>query len=393
MRPPATNNLPLDDRLRRATFRFESWIRNQALPLWAHAGFDPSSHASYERLLADGAPDLKADMRVRVQARQVFVFALAHHLDWYDNGQALAEKALAFVEHSGAHPVAGYVHMLDHRYRVIDGRQDLYDHAFFLLAHAWCYRAFGKRSALEKASKLLNYLDRAFASDKGGWNEGNYRTAYRRQNPHMHMLEAFLSLYDASHDDRWLIRAGEVVQLFETRFYDPARKVLLEYFTPDWAVIEGEKGERVEPGHMMEWVWLLRWYESRAGRPVAHFADALYSKVLSSGIHSGSGLLLDEIAPDGRVLAGTKRCWPQTEYIKACIAQARAGRPGCEAHAADAIDRLFRYYLDDVRIPGLYLDRRGVDDEILDTPVPASTLYHLVVAAAEASAYCRERGQ
>lgn len=377
--------------LRRAASRFESWFRERALPFWKGNGIDPVARSFYERLLPDGSPDLKADVRLRVQARQIFVYAFAQDLGWCDNGRAPAEGALAFVERVGAHSAGGFVHLLDSRHRVIDERQDLYDHAFFLLAYAWCHRAFGTGGALRKAAELANYLDRALGSEKGGWLEGDYPAPCRRQNPHMHMLEAYLALYDASGEHRWLDGAERIVRLFEKHFYDARRGVLLEYFADDWAPLPGEKGGIVEPGHMMEWVWLLRWYESRTRRSLAHFADTLYDRACALGTSAGSGLLIDEISADGRVLGANKRCWPQTEYIKAAVAQARAGRRECEAHAAQAIDRLFRYYLDEVPVPGLYLDRRDAGDAIIPGPVPASTLYHLIVAAAEASAYCKER--
>jgi mannose-6-phosphate isomerase len=367
----------------------EAWIRQYALPLWADRGFNSSAGAFYERLLPGGSADRRANIRVRVQARQIFVYAMAHVLGWYPGSRPMVEKALAFVDTVAVHPVAGkgYTHLLDHRFKVIDGKQDLYDHAFFILAYAWCYRAFGNEAALRKAVDLVEYFDRAFASGHGGWREGDYPAEYRRQNPHMHWLEAFLALYDATGEARWLAKAGEVVRLFETRFYDPGRQVLLEYFTDDWTPVT-DAGELVEPGHLMEWVWLLRGYESRTQRPVSHFADALYDKVHEIGL-SPSGLLFDEVKADGGVIKATKRCWPMTEYIKAGIAQARAGRPQGAEHAAVAIDRLFEYYICDERNPGLYIDRRGADDEIVDEVAPASTLYHLIAAAAEASAYCR----
>lgn len=391
MRNRHGGNSSLDANLRRAAAGFESWFREHALPLWARNGLDHDTHAFYERLLMDGSPDLKADVRVRVQARQIFVFAFAQDLGWCDNGRALAEEALGFVERVAAHAAGGFVHLLDCRHRVIDERQDLYDHAFFLLAYAWCYRALRTESALRKAAELTGYLDRILGSDKGGWLEGDYAAPCRRQNPHMHMLEAFLALYDVSGERHWLDRAERIVRLFEKYFYDARRGVLLEFFADDWTPLPCGKGEVVEPGHMMEWVWLLRWYESRSGCPPTNFADTLYDKARTLGTSAGAGLLIDEIGADGRVLSASKRCWPQTEYIKAAIAQARAGRRECEAHAAQAIDRLIRYYLDEVTMPGLYLDRRDANDAVIPGPVPASTLYHLIVAAAEASAYCKER--
>lgn len=382
----------LNKHLIQASARLEAWIRQQALPLWGRNGFDPSVHVFYERLLPDGSSDRKADIRVRVQARQIFVFAMAHHLGWYPEGRSIAEKTMAFVDAYAVHPTAGqgYTHLLDCRFKIIDRKQDLYDHAFFVLAYAWCYRAFGTEAALRKAVALTEYFDNAFYSAHGGWIEGDYPAEHRRQNPHMHLLEAFLALYDATRQERWLKKAQDMAGLFETRFYDHDRQVLMEYFTDNWMVSAKAEGEIVEPGHMMEWVWLLRWYENRSGQPVSHLADTLFNKALEIGVSPESGLLYDEVKADGRVIKATKRCWPMIEYIKAGIAQARAGRAEGEEHAAVAIDRLFEYYICNERIPGLYIDQRGAYDEVVTEVTPASTLYHLIVAAAEASAYCQQ---
>ena len=45
----------------------ETWIRDQALPLWQKVGFDPEFGANYERLLPDGQPDLEATLNKLVE--------------------------------------------------------------------------------------------------------------------------------------------------------------------------------------------------------------------------------------------------------------------------------------------------------------------------------------
>lgn len=363
----------------------------ESLPLWSRTGFNASVGASYERLLADGTPDTGADIRVRVQARQMFVYAMASYLGWSECGRGLVERIDAFVERTAVHPETGrgYVHLLDPGFKPIDRRQDLYDHAFFILAYAWCYRAWNDRAALDKAAGLVEYLDEKFKTANGGWREGDYPAQCRRQNPHMHLFEAFLALFDATADRYWLERAGELFELFETRFYDASRSVLFEYFDDRWSVLPGEPGRVVEPGHMMEWVWLLRGYGERAGVDVSAYADALYDKALAIGV-SSSGLLFDAVTPEGQVVKPTKRCWPMTEYIKASVAQARAGRAGAGERAAEAVEKLFEYYLC-ASTPGAYIDLRGSDDKVALDVSPASTLYHLIVAAAEVAEGSRRK--
>jgi len=368
--------------------RLENWLKNDAIPLWLTRGLNPENGVNYERLLPSGEVDFDSSVRVRVQARQAFFFAAAADRGWCDSGAAVAQRLLAYVQQHAAHPTAGggYTHLLDKHYKVVDTKQDLYDHAFFLLANAWVYRVCGDKSALAEAEKLVAHLDAKFGSAVGGWIEGDYKYVCRRQNPHMHLFEAFLALYDATGDAKWLARVGELFALFQTHFFDAEQQVLFEFFEEDWSLCADAKGEVVEPGHMMEWVWLLDWYSRRSGRPVAHYTKALYEKGLQIGMGK-SGLLFDAVAPDGRVIDPKKRCWGITELIKASLVQIRAGNPNAEAIAIKGVDDLFTYYLC-ASTPGSYVDQRGANDDVVVDVAPASTLYHLIVAAVELIDHC-----
>lgn len=369
--------------LQAAARRLESWIQQEALPLWLERGLVANLGANYERLTPAGVPDLTASTRVRVQARQAFFFAAAYTRGWCPAGANTAKALLAFVQQHAAHPSAGagYTHLMNPEFVVVDTKQDLYDHAFFLLANAWCYRALNDRAYLAEADKLIAHLDACFGSSVGGWIEGDYAYACRRQNPHMHLFEAFLALYDASGDAKYLARVGEIFALFQSHFFDAEQAVLFEFFDDHWQRLPGAKGDTVEPGHMMEWVWLLDWYSRRSGRPVARYTRALYQRGLAIGM-APSGLLYDAVAPDGRIIDPNKRCWGITELIKASLVQIRAGHPDAEAIAIKAVDDLFNFYLC-APTPGSYVDQRGANDEVVVDTAPASTLYHLIVAAME----------
>jgi mannose/cellobiose epimerase-like protein (N-acyl-D-glucosamine 2-epimerase family) len=369
--------------LRAAASRLEHWIKQEALPLWLARGIEPHHLASYERLTPAGVPDLDSTTRVRVQARQAFFFAAAYHRGWCPEGKTVAKNLLAFVQKSARHLTAGsgYTHLLDKHFVVVDTKQDLYDHAFFLLANAWCYRAFGEDSYLHEADELIAHLDTQFSSSVGGWIEGDYNYACRRQNPHMHLFEAFLALYDATKDAKYLARADELFALFQAHFFDAEHGVLFEFFDDNWARLPNAKGDVVEPGHMMEWVWLLDWYHRRTGRPVAQYTNALYARGLEIGMDK-SGLLFDAVSYTGEVIDANKRCWGITELIKASLVQIRAGNADAEAIAIKGVDDLFTYYLC-ASTSGSYVDQRGANDEVVVDVAPASTLYHLIVAAME----------
>lgn len=377
----------MSEQLRAVANRLENWIKNDAVPLWLARGIEPHKSAHYERLTVTGVADLEANIRVRVQARQAFFYAAAYSRGWCEQGKTIAQHILAFVDTHAFHPTAGggYTHLLDKNFAVIDSKQDLYDHAFFLLAFAWCYRVTADKTYINKAEQLIAHLDAHFKSPHGGWIEGDYDYECRRQNPHMHLLEAFLALYDATQNVYWLTRADEIITLFETHFYNAEQGVLLEFFQDDWQPLPDIRGELVEPGHMMEWVWLLDWYAKRRHKVMSHYTNVLYTRALTLGL-ADSGLLFSAVTADGRILDNNKRCWGMTEFIKASLVQMRAGNPDAEAHTIKAVNDLFSYFLC-ASTPGSYIDQRGAEDEVVVDFAPASTLYHIIVAAMELTDY------
>jgi len=369
--------------LRAAADRLQHWIQDAALPLWTSRGINPQNHANYERLLPDGLVDFTASTRVRVQSRQIFFYAAAYERGWCPQGKDIALNMMQFILAEAKHPSAkaGFSHLFDPNWKLVEHKQDLYDHAFHLLALGWSYRISKNADYLLEAKKVIAHLDEQFGAVNGGWTEGDYDYACRRQNPHMHLFEAFMALYEASGDGAFLARASEMFGLFQAHFFDENQQVLFEFFQDDWQLLEGKKGQQVEPGHMMEWVWLVDWYSRLTGRPVTKYADALYNNGMAKGI-STSGLVYDAITPNGEIMDGNKRCWGITELIKASLVQIRYGHRDAETVACEAVDDLFKYYLC-ASTPGSYVDQRGINDEIVVDTAPASSLYHIIVAAME----------
>ena len=98
--------------------RLENWIKNDAIPLWLARGLNPENGVNYERLLPSGEVDFESSVRVRVQARQAFFFAAAQSRGWCDEGGAVAQRLLGYVQQNAAHPTSGggYAHLLDKNY-------------------------------------------------------------------------------------------------------------------------------------------------------------------------------------------------------------------------------------------------------------------------------------
>lgn len=370
--------------------KYVDWLQHQAVPLWTSKGLDDEG-AAYERLLANGQPDLTSDRRVRVQARQMFVFAAAQSNGWINNGLEIIADLDSYVhKYAKSHNSAIFAHILDKDNKVLNESHDLYDVAFFLLAYAWRYHVFNDLKSLDYANKLLEQINLDLKGNAGGWQEGSYSHQHRRQNPHMHLFEAFLTLYSVTQDGKWLAKAGEVFCLFETRFYDHDKQVLLEFFNHDWSLASGEKGNTIEPGHMFEWVWLLRQYSMLTGTPVDNYCHSLYHNAIKIGLDPSSNLIFDQTTTTGKVANKVKRCWPMTEWIKAALTQATYANDkeqyDYQRDANKAFNSLTSYYLSS-DVNGNYYDQIGPNNEVISEFAPSSTLYHLLLAGLEAKRF------
>ncbi len=372
-----------------ASDKFSQWCKI-ALKYWAEQAKDPNGGYA-EHLLMDGTPDYDHVRRVRVQARQAYVYAHAAYLGWFDDAHAASNQAWDFATGAGsaggdfiAGPDKGCAHLVEGDGQMHNDMRDTYAQAFILLSGGWRYRAFKDEKSLAVVQSTLRYLNDNVKAENAGWYEAMPKpeNPQRRQNPHMHLFEAFISLYDATQDDAYMTLAHDMFALFEAHFFDRSTGVLLEFFNPDWSP-EGDGGP-TEPGHMMEWVWILMGYARISGRDVSTYVVALYDNAIKYGWNDKLGLLCDAVNIDGTPHSPTLRTWPQTELIKASVARASVeGSDDMFTAATDAINALFKYYLS-VPIKGGWADKLSPEGEIISTVMPTSTFYHLFCAAAEA---------
>ncbi len=364
---------------------YVDWVSGAALPLFLARGVDPATELFRERLHLDGTPDADADLRLRTHMRQAYVFAHAAILGLLPREAAIG-TAVAAMDGIRARAWApdgrpGWVHRLSGDGRVVDAKRDLYDHAFVLHALAWMGAATDDPRYHAWADETLDAIDRVMAAEAGGWAESDARELPRRQNPHMHLLEACLALHETSGAPRHLARAAEIVSLFRTRFFDEGIGTLREFFGPRWE-IDPDRSWRLDPGHMMEWVWLLRRYARSAGQPVARHTAALFAAAERLGF-GGGDFLLDEVDAAGRPASDGRRLWPQTEHLKACLVEYEAS--GDEAYLAKAdtmAGRMMATYLNGA-LPGLWVDRFDLAGGVAVDHVPASILYHLLAPVVE----------
>ncbi|MBI1392448.1 MAG: hypothetical protein GC152_06865 [Alphaproteobacteria bacterium] len=378
--------------------RARSWLMDAAFPLWTEKGVDARG-GFVERLSLDLEQVDDDATRVRVQARQTYAFAVAHRMG-FRHGRELARMgadrlvrlALADGRLPGRLMASGGGR--------IGHDVELYDCAFTMMALFEVAAATGDGSALAGATEAFARIVRTLRlpdgegfrerlpgdagsidgqrDDRGFDNDERVEKPPREQNPHMHLFEACLAGYRATRDIRYLDEAAAIGRFVFTNFY--RRDLgLVELHRRGASVADN----RIEPGHLFEWSWLLRApaaFRNAAARDLeadlpAGLADDLLRRAEGLATDAGRVLLAHDL--QGAPIDPRARTWTATEALRGAVAAWRAGRDG----ASDNIERFGERLFDDhLRDDGAWMDMVDIDGAPLSEDVTAASLYHIVGA-------------
>lgn len=359
------------------------WMFNAALPWWAANGVDRPNGGFVEQVTPEGADAGIAFKRTRVTARQIYVFSHAHMLG-FKPGLELAQHGVDFlIAKSWNGDDRGFVRKLTLEGGALDPTPDLYDHAFVLFALAWHHRASGDRTSRDWMHRTLDFIE-THLRVKGGegfWHELPPK-GWRQQNPHMHLTEACLAAFEATGEARFSTLAKEIVDLFNTRFFDARSQTLAEFYTEDLARAPGDDGRIVEPGHQFEWAWILNSCRKLLGVQLAPQIRALAGFAEAYGVDRSTTITFNSVRDDGAPIDLASRTWPNTERIKAAIAlhELDGSDPSPTIESSTAL--LFDRYLGRT-LPGTWIDLVDAAGKPVPGNAPASTFYHVFLAFAE----------
>ncbi len=356
------------------------------LPIWRDHGLEHDGRGCLLHLNPDLTTARDGYRRLVVQARQLYVFshaAIEGAPSWALDTAARLYEGLRERYRDQAH--GGWWYLTRSNGAPLDRRKDTYAASFVLLALAYYWRASGDHDALALARTTLAELDQYLLDRRpngfNGYLEGASETwqaerGTRRQDPHLHLLEAFLALQELTGDSSFGERANDIVELFESRFFNEQHGCIHEFLGDDWSV-KSRTGSRLEPGHHFEWVWLLHRYAKLDGSPdILGRARRLFDFAVRYGLHPRTGAVLNCIHVNGRIVDGGQRVWPQTEHIKAVAALGSTSelREVLRFHMTTRVDPITGGWHEGLAWDGTVCERRYF----------ASSVYHIVLALIEA---------
>jgi mannose/cellobiose epimerase-like protein (N-acyl-D-glucosamine 2-epimerase family) len=354
-----------------------AWLADSAYPLWAQNGIDAHNGGFIETLGQNGE-GLPHPRRARVHPRQIYAFAQAPGFGWKGDAAGIVARGTDYF--------ATYYLRADGLFRTLAGVDGaplddgavLYDQAFALLGYAAAAVTLERLGPFEaRALDLRRAIEARFGSADGSFRSNETSAGSVESNPHMHLLEACLAWAEIGEDAGWNDWVVRVVQLAMTRFIRADSGALGESFAADGRPAKGVAGRIIEPGHQFEWAWLLMRAETRHPGALREAALRLISIGETAGVKNQ--VAINALLDDFSVHDANARFWPQTERLKAALLAARlTGNEQYWAMAASAADSILPYL--DTPVPGLWLDVQLPTGELLDSPAPASTFYHLVGA-------------
>ncbi|MFN3827942.1 MAG: AGE family epimerase/isomerase [Micavibrio sp.] len=369
------------------------------VPKWYEAFPDPATGGFYERLGKGFKPRFVGNRRLLTQCRQLSIYSHAAGQDVCHFKPALREIFETIIKDYHISATGGWRFSLGDDGKPADNTYDLYSLTFVIFGFSHYYRATHDERARDYARQTLSFIREKFSmAPLAGYAEALDENLQviprtRRQNPHMHLLEACLFAEETWCEDSYAQTSDELVKLFIDYFYIPERQQLCEFFTDDLKP-HPETGDRVEPGHYFEWVWLLKKHAALRGQPDRH--NDLCFSLLDWANHYGwdrvYGGIFDVLSPTGTVLTDTKRIWPFAEALKAnaLMIDSAPDRDAIKARMKDMVNVFRNNYMQE---RGFWVEWLNRDLSPATDYMPGTTPYHVYFGIMETRAVIHGRGE
>ncbi len=334
-RPAGEANVPDTPPTRAETSAYkESATRElfkNILPFWRNHAPAPGG-GFYGYVGDDLLPDDSQPRGALLSARILWTFSEAFERSGSKEDIGMAQKALddlhgRFLDTANG----GYFWAADAGGRILDDRKVVYLQAFVIYALTACNRATGDAGALEEARALRNLVEEKCRDrENGGYRElfdaawkplraRNVREdplgaeGEKSQNAHLHLLEAYTTLYRAAPDEALAADLAALMDVMTDRIYNRQTHHLGLFFDADWKCLSN----KVSYGHDIEFSWLLCEAAEALGDPSriekAHrIALEIADTVAREGV-DGDGALFNEGDAQGKILDDDKDWWPQAE--------------------------------------------------------------------------------
>jgi len=350
----------------------------ELLPFWTTHGPDPEYGGFLTYFDKQGNPTGETIKTLLCQARMIYAYASAHRAGYGDRQflDMAREGAQFLAKKFWDNDYEGWYWTCERDGTPCNSSKLTYGGAFVTYAFTEYQMASAEPEALETALEGYELLQtRAADNCYGGYYEflerdwskkppGKYGGDRKSFDVHMHVMEAFANLYEATGEAFFRDKTRELIDLIVTRIlhrefgtgiaqfsldWTPVRQIL---FTEVWGADrasedpEGRPLDNTSYGHNIEFAWLLHHALDTLGLDVAPYAPILkkiFDHTLQYGVDRQRGGLYCEGPHDGPARERNKEFWQQAE---AMVGFLDAYRLFDDKRYLDAYENIHRFVMD-----------------------------------------------
>ncbi len=263
----------------------EAYLHDRLLPFWMERILEPKHGGFRTAYDQDGRPSGETQKTLLCQGRSIFTLSFAARLGWYPGElERLVRAGLGFLDRFRDRDGGGYFWILEEDGQVKDDSKVIYGLSFMIYALSELALLTGDESAREEACALFDLLlARAADLCHGGFHEHFDRQwrlavvrpdglAHKSLDVHMHLMEAFTTLYELTGAERHRRALQQIIELIFARMVDAATGCGISMFAADWTPLAnlqlgtvwgsdrfdpaGKPPEITSYGHNIELAWL-----------------------------------------------------------------------------------------------------------------------------------------
>lgn len=310
----------------------ESDLTGNILPFWMEKTVD-SSGGFHGLVSNSGEPLYGVPKGGVLNARILWTFSHAYGIYGLDEYRETADRAQRELIDRFIDPTYGGVcWQINPDGSVYNGIKQTYCQAYGIYGLSEHFRVTGSEESLDAAIALFRILEDVVRDkSKGGyietfsrdWKEAGGKGvdgkegAAKTMNTHIHVLEAYTSLYRVWPDKELKGCIADLIDILHTRLYDGQTRHLILFCDRDWNPME----EVHSYGHDIETSWLLSEAAEAIADPflmekTARQAVEMTDTALAEGLNE-DGAMIYEKNPEGyrRYLSW----WPQCETVIGCL--------------------------------------------------------------------------
>ena len=329
----------------------ENHLVNELLPFWSNRMKDSKNGGFITHFDQDGMDTGEDEKSLIAQARSVYTLSSAHRAG-YGSGELaeLAKWGVDFMlEKMWDNEHGGFFWMLDRAGNVIIDKKILYGHSFTIYCLAEYTLATGDERGIQYAEKIFDLIQiHCTDTHFGGYFEmferdwklcapGSAGGDRKTLDVHMHLMEAFTTLFECSQKELHSRKLQEDIELLLTKMMHTEYKTGIPQFYANWDIApqikfdiiwgwdryteEGEKNNATDNtcyGHNAEFAWLLIHALNIIGESVDDYKeifDKIFSHTIKNGIDFTYGGVYVEGPHSGGVYDKEKEFWQQAEVM------------------------------------------------------------------------------